>query len=108
MKRNWDTTEERKAFYHTAAWTRVRLLALQRDGYLCQDCLDKVKRGEAFRVNPADTVHHIISLEAAPELGLCLDNLRSICRDCHAKEHPEKGSSKDEQPVRHKMRVIKV
>ena len=32
----------------------------------------------------AAEVHHIKPLEDFPELGLCLDNLESLCRDCHA------------------------
>lgn len=110
MQTKWDSTEERKGFYHTGAWQRVRLLALQRDGYLCQDCLEKMERGETDRVNRADTVHHIIPLEARPDLGLCLSNLRSICRDCHAQEHPEKGGNnrREGETAVHQMRIVRV
>ena len=40
---------------------------------------------------PAEEVHHIIKLTPAniddPEISLNLDNLVSLCHDCHAKRH---------------------
>lgn len=87
------------AFYNSAAWQRARAAALTRDNHLCQPCLRRK------HLTPATTVHHIKSLEEAPELALDLDNLESICESCHNKEHPEKGAG--EQPERERrVRVI--
>lgn len=72
-----DTSLKKQGFYHTTAWRRVRLLALQRDNYLCQECLRKKK------ITPATEVHHVLELEDHPELGLELDNLTSLCWQCH-------------------------
>ena len=71
--------------YHTAAWQRARADAWARDHGLCQECL---KRG---RVTPAEIVHHIIELTPEnindPSITLNPDNLRAVCRECHAIEH---------------------
>jgi 5-methylcytosine-specific restriction protein A len=87
-----------KPFYKSAKWRKCRELVLVRDNYLCQPCLKNSK------LTPANTVHHIISLEEAPELALDPDNLESICPSCHNKEHPEKGRTKKQ--VKTKVRVI--
>jgi 5-methylcytosine-specific restriction protein A len=50
---------------------------------LCEDCL-----GEG-RVTPAEEVHHIQSIQSAPELRLAIENLVSICKKCHRKRHEE-------------------
>lgn len=70
-------TLKEQGFYHKPAWRRVRLLALQRDNYLCQECMRRKK------ITPATEVHHIKELEDYPELGLELDNLESLCWQCH-------------------------
>ena len=76
-------TMKAQGFYHSAAWRRVRRMALQRDHFLCQDCL---KHG---RFKKATEVHHVLELEEHPELALELSNLRSLCWDCHeqTKDH---------------------
>lgn len=66
-----------QGFYHWPAWRRLRVLALQRDHYLCQACLRQKK------ITPATEVHHVQPITEHPELALCLDNLESLCWDCH-------------------------
>lgn len=61
---------------YDSEWRRVRLLALQRDKYLCQHCL------KADRITPALDVDHIMSLAVGGD-RLSLDNLQSLCRACH-------------------------
>lgn len=89
-------------FYKSAAWLKCRAFVLIRDNYLCQTCLRNK------RLTPANTVHHKIPLEEAPELALNPDNLESICPSCHNKEHPEKGGGKKEPEKKRNVRVIKV
>ena len=71
-----------KAFYNSTAWQRVREAALIRDGYLCTRC------GEL-----AQEVHHIIHLTSDnvndPAISLNLDNLASLCEDCHKLQHSD-------------------
>lgn len=78
-----DYIKRRKAigkFYKTKTWEKVRENALRRDKYLCQEC-----------GRPAEVVHHIIHLTEEnvndPEISLNLDNLKSLCSECHFAEH---------------------
>lgn len=72
-------------FYKGTAWQRTRAVAWARDKGLCQDCLRK------GIIKPAQEVHHI--KELTPEnidnaaVSLNLDNLVSLCKDCHAQRH---------------------
>ena len=49
-------------------------MILERDGYECQVCHDA----------PAGEVDHIEPLAVAPERAFDPENLRAICRACHA------------------------
>ena len=53
------------------------MVALQRDHYLCQACLKKKV------IRKATEVHHVLPLEEFPDRALDLDNLQSLCFDCH-------------------------
>lgn len=72
-------------FYKGPAWQRCREAAIKRDRYLCVDCM---KKGI---IRPAEEVHHIQHLTPEnindPEISLNLDNLVSLCRDCHQARH---------------------
>ena len=99
--------KESLPFYHSAAWKRVRAVALQRDGGMCQDCMDRLRAGYGIKPNRAQMVHHIIPLSERPDLALNLSNLRSLCSECHNRAHPERRQAKEKtQPMN--MRVIKV
>lgn len=94
--------KQAKAFYKTAAWLKCRKVILIRDHYLCQECL----RND--RLTPANTVHHIIPLEEAPELALEESNLESICPTCHNRAHPEKGGGKPKPTKKRRIKIVKV
>ena len=74
-----------KAFYNSKAWLDTRQWVLHRDGMICREC---IKRG---RVVPAAEVHHIIHLTpdniCDTSITMNMDNLVSLCRDCHFEEH---------------------
>ena len=65
-----------KAFYKSNGWQQARAMALRRDMYTCKKCGAR-----------AQEVHHIIELTqnniADPNISLNLDNLMSLCHDCH-------------------------
>ena len=61
-------------------WQKVREMKASRDP-LCEECL---KLGPE---TPLDLVHHILPIETHPELRLVMENLMSLCKDCHAKIH---------------------
>jgi 5-methylcytosine-specific restriction enzyme A len=67
-------TKQQRAFYHSAAWKRIRQVVLIRDA-ICQDC----------RLRAAAEAHHIVSINEGGEL-LDLDNLVGLCRACHSKK----------------------
>lgn len=71
-----------RAFYHSKAWQDVRKAALIRDGGMCQ--MPGCSR-------PASVVHHKIKLTpyniGDAEVTLNLDNLVSVCGECHAEIH---------------------
>ncbi|AVI30949.1 MULTISPECIES: HNH endonuclease [Bacillus subtilis group] len=77
--------DELDKIYNTARWKRVRKAVLNRDGYLCCECK---RRG---LITNGNTVHHIIALRDDPSKAFEINNLETICLECHNKEHPEKG-----------------
>ncbi|WP_235856558.1 HNH endonuclease [Niallia taxi] len=92
---------ETRRFYKSAAWSKARRLALERDNYLC------VHHLKQNRVVAADMVHHIKELKDYPDLGLSLDNLISLCNSCHEAEHPDRRSKKNNNQKRRNVKVIK-
>ena len=104
--------KESDPFYHSKAWKRIRKDALQRDGGMCQDCMDKFRAGIIRKPRRAVMVHHIIPRKERPDLELVMDNLRSLCARCHEEHHPEKRSKPKRKTeagrTGHRMRVIKV
>ena len=69
-----------KRFYSSKQWKDVRRFTLRRDLYTCQQCF----------TNRASEVHHVIELTPEnindPMITLSLDNLESLCHNCHTKE----------------------
>ena len=72
--------------------------------------MDRFLAGYGVRPNRAELVHHMIPLEERPDLALDLDNLRSLCSECHNRRHPEKGrqAARPAEDGSHTMRVITV
>lgn len=104
MTKNWfyQVTEEGKqamAFYNSKAWRRCRELVLKRDHYLCQECLKEQ------RLTPANIVHHIVHYRDDPSKGLDMDNLITVCPECHNKLHPEKSGGKKIEKKQPKINV---
>ncbi len=73
--------------YGTAPWKRARNAARARDNNTCQKC----GATDVFL-----EVHHIVEKEnfATREEADQLSNLRTVCRRCHAKEHPRNEAQK--------------
>lgn len=77
-----------KRFYDSKLWKQQRLYALHRDCYQCADCGGQ-----------AEEVHHIVELTAANindySIALDLNNLVSLCHDCHTKRHADSAAVPD-------------
>ena len=73
------------SFYKSKAWKTCRASYMERVGGLCEDCL------KVGRFTPAEIVHHVTELTPEnindPSITLNPDNLRAVCRECHAVEH---------------------
>ncbi len=96
-------------FYSSGPWRRVRLLALERDLYLCQDCLAQYMKDPSYKVKTATMVHHRIPRKERPDLELCLDNLVSLCDSHHEQYHPNRGQRQLPTPQAPPgVRVIKI
>ena len=79
------TKEERAKFYSSSEWKRLRQAVLERDHYECQWCKEE---GKVVTVNDSILeVDHIKELEYYPELATNINNLRTLCKDCHNKRH---------------------
>lgn len=68
-------------FYKSDEWKRVKTLALVRDKGLCQWCM---REG---RIRPADVVHHIAEVKQEWNKRLDINNLVSLCHECHNRHH---------------------
>ena len=70
------------AFYKSKEWAKTRQYVLMRDKYKCQRC-----------GKPAQEVHHKKHLTPDniwdPWIALNPENLVSLCKDCHFKQHEE-------------------
>ncbi|CAM2773662.1 HNH endonuclease [Fructilactobacillus fructivorans] len=75
--RNEDKSNQYK-FYRTRNWVHLRQQTLERDHYVCQYC----KAIEKLTTN-AKTVDHIVPIEFDDSKKSNLDNLATICRNCH-------------------------
>lgn len=80
-------TKRADPFYASAAWRRVRRAVLMRDNYMCVRCMQALREGTGGRPRAATLVHHIVPYQDAPERGLELDNLESLCDVCHNRIH---------------------
>ena len=62
-------------------WAKFRVLALERDNYMCTNC--KFER--------ATIVHHVVHIDASninnANLVFNLDNVTSLCTKCHNRVH---------------------
>lgn len=68
-------SKHHEAIKNSPEWKAARVECLERDGYACVWC------GSEDQLE----VDHIEELAENPELATDLDNLRTLCRDCHEK-----------------------
>lgn len=66
-----------KKFYNGKRWKKIRLLALARDQHLCVICR---KHGT---LSIGTEVDHIIPYQIKPRMAYDLENLQTLCHQCH-------------------------
>lgn len=71
-------SRERAKFNVSDLWKRARIACFDRDGYTCQACN---RRGGELNA------HHRLTWADYPQLRLNLDNLTTLCSDCHRGHH---------------------
>jgi 5-methylcytosine-specific restriction enzyme A len=74
--------------YKTREWQAMRSRILARDGYRCVLCNAPVSGKGAARVD------HITEVRKDAAVAMDPMNLRTLCVDCDAKRHAEKGQRK--------------
>jgi|SRR5699024_4297985 len=89
----YETYEQKRTFYRSTAWRKLRQQALERDNWECQECkrngyvhVDSIKV-EGQRKSIELNVHHKYEIEYHPKLALVLENLECVCLNCHNKIH---------------------
>ena len=74
-----------RGFYSSIQWQECREAYAKSKRYLCENCLAK------GLYTPGEIVHHINFITPEnindPSVTLNFDNLRLVCRRCHAEEH---------------------
>lgn len=77
-----------RKFYSSKQWQDCRNGYAAYRGHLCENCLRK------GIYKPGEIVHHKIELDPIniekPEIALSWDNLKLVCRECHAEEHDKR------------------
>jgi 5-methylcytosine-specific restriction endonuclease McrA len=69
--------DDRKDFYRSEDWRKLRYLALVEHGGKCQACGASAKTGAVLHVD------HIKPRSRYPELQYALSNLQVLCGDCN-------------------------
>lgn len=75
-------TTDASRFRDTAAWQKVRKVARQTMP-LCVDPFGN--HASCGRFEATEDIHHVQSVEDRPDLAYMMDNLRGLCRLCHAR-----------------------
>lgn len=73
----------KREIYGNKRWRNLREKVMLRDLYTCQICGTK-----------AEKIHHIIELSEDIRKAYDIENLVSLCRDCHFAVHREKYKQK--------------
>ncbi|MEQ6353949.1 HNH endonuclease signature motif containing protein [Lysinibacillus sp. M3] len=105
------TDEQKSKFYSSYTWRKLRQQIKERDNFECQEC----KRNglvfiDTFEMNKSGRrkkikliVHHKLELQDRPDLALDVDNLETLCVNCHNKLHDRYFKFASWQPKRNRF-----
>jgi hypothetical protein len=85
-------------FYSMSLWQNIREKVRQRDHYECQRCAYNKRLRTSIKSGDLH-VHHICELEKFPELALNLNNLITVCHECHNIIHDRFQDKPPEKPT---------
>ena len=77
--------EDRQKIYQSAKWKKLRLAKLMKDP-LCEHCLKEGQTKLAIDVHHRDSFMNYSGLMRLTK-AYDIDNLVSLCKECHALEH---------------------
>lgn len=77
--------EDRQKIYQSSKWKQLRISKLMSNP-LCQKCLQKGKTTLAIDVHHIDSFMNYTGLMRLQK-AYDIDNLVSLCKECHALEH---------------------
>lgn len=82
---NWKggITSENHKIRTSTKYKEVRTECFKRDNYTCTKCFKRPKSGEKIILN----AHHIKPFSTHPKLRLDINNLITVCIDCHKDIH---------------------
>ncbi|MCD8890993.1 HNH endonuclease [Staphylococcus nepalensis] len=87
---NFESYKDRKSFYLSRRWRRFRHEVLRRDHYECVECNKHGRLTTDLKLHNNRRgleVDHIIELEKRPDLAYDMNNLQTLCVNCHNKKH---------------------
>ncbi|NMO97457.1 HNH endonuclease [Paenibacillus lemnae] len=95
---DFNNERERKRFYGSASWLRLRQEVLKRDHNECIECAKegKVTTREAAVLE----IDHIQEIKDRPDLALDIDNLRTLCKYHHNVRHDRFDGRVQQEKVR--------
>jgi len=84
------------AWHRNPAWPGLRTAAKRRDGWRCVRC------GARGRLE----VDHVQPVTRRPDLAMVLENLQTLCRDCHIdKTKADHGANDDPEKQAWRMAI---
>lgn len=72
--------EKYPELYGSMQWRHIRLAVLDRDEFLCQQCL---RMGRETLLSISSPVHHKTPHKGDRKLFFDMENLESVCKCCH-------------------------
>lgn len=88
-----------KQLLNSSIWRQTRKTKLDRNPF-CEDC------ARSGVITPACEVHHLIPVKAIADpdrqyrMTFDINNLASLCHDCHAERHKRMGKNTAEENLR--------
>lgn len=103
MRRRWCSDKCRDAWYENHIWSMASAAAKRRDNNSCRKCgrtaveiMDDYKATNRRIERSVTEVNHIVPCRGAHDKNSCahhLDNLETLCHDCHLKVTAEQRKS---------------